>query len=489
MTPEELLEAMGAQLRVADADWIRGEPAPVFDAYGTMPLPSATAVGERRDVEPAGPRIAAALAAARQRDAELNLFTSIHAEAAMADAAAVDATRAAGEPVGLLAGMPVAVKDLLDVRGVVTLAGSRLLATDPPAQRDATVTARLRAAGAAIVGSANMDELAYGFTTENTHYGPTRNPLDPTRVAGGSSGGSAAAVAAGVVDAAIGSDTNGSIRIPAAFCGVYGLRPTYGRVPLTGAIVFAASLDVLGPIARAPADLARVFRVVAGPDGLDPICRGGAATDLPEPAAARAACAGGALWDGAAHAALDAANRVASALGADDVVELPDVERARAAAIVMTAAEGADQHQAALRAEPELFDPQTRGRFLAGLTVPATDYLAAQRFRRHWQPRVLALFDDLDVLVLPTTPCPPPTLLGGVADIDGRSFPAGAVLGRFTQPISFAGLPALTVPVRDAATQPASLRWGVQLVGRPGSEALLIGLAALLEEQGVVGST
>ena len=394
MTPEELLEAMGAQLRVADADWIRGEPAPVFDAYGTMPLPSATAVGERRDVEPAGPRIAAALAAARQRDAELNLFTSIHAEAAMADAAAVDATRAAGEPVGLLAGMPVAVKDLLDVAGIVTLAGLATARHRPAGATRRDGDSAARAPPARRVGSTNMDELAYGFTTENTHYGPTREPARSERVAGGSSGGSAAAVAAGVVDAAIGSDTNGSIRIPAAFCGVYGLRPTYGRVPLTGAIVFAVEPRRARPDRPHPADLARVFGVVAGPDGLDPICRGGAATDLPSPPPRAQLRRRSALGRRCARRGTPRPRRLG-----------PGRRRSRRASRRRASARRRDrhhrrrgrrQHRRRSAPSPELFDPQTRGRFLAGLTVPATDYLAASAFAVIGSRECSALFDDLD---------------------------------------------------------------------------------------------
>ncbi len=316
MTPEELLEAMGAQLREADAAWARIDPVPVFDAFAEVAGPvereSAPAVGG----EGAERRVAAALAVAYERDAELNLFTSIHEEAALADAA-----RASGP----LAGMPVAVKDLLDVRGIVTLAGSRILEDEPPAQRDATVVARLRAAGAAIVGSANMDELAYGFTTENTHYGPTRNPLDPERVAGGSSGARRQRSPPGPStrrSAATRTGRSGSRRRSAASTAC-GRRSGSCRAPARCCSRPASTCSARSrgrrltwrPCSRrSPARTGTTRRV-------DPCRRRPRWT--PRRCAWRAP--GGELWDGASAAILAAAERVAQALGATDVLELPDV--------------------------------------------------------------------------------------------------------------------------------------------------------------------
>ena len=211
------------------------------------------------------------LARIAARDPAINAFTRVLTEQALADADRVDATIAAGRDPGPLAGMPFAVKNLFDVAGLTTLAGSRINASRPPAARDAFAVAAIQRAGGVLVGALNMDEYAYGFTTENSHYGPTRNPHDPTRVAGGSSGGSGAAVGAGLVPLALGSDTNGSIRVPAALCGVFGLKPTYGRLSRTGSALFAASLDHVGPLGRSVRDVAATYDVMQGSDPRPPM--------------------------------------------------------------------------------------------------------------------------------------------------------------------------------------------------------------------------
>jgi AtzE family amidohydrolase len=443
---------MGAQLRSSDV-WAGIDPAPVFD-----PAPVAAVAERPASTSPSAEPIAGVLTEIAAIDQELNAFTTVVFT---------------GAP---LVGVPFAVKNLFDVEGVVTLAGSVVRAGDPPAQDDATVVARLRAAGGVLVGATNMDEFAYGFTTENSHYGPTRNPHDTDRIAGGSSGGSAAAVAAGLVTVALGTDTNGSVRIPAAFCGVYGLRPTFGLVPRTGSVLFAPSFDCVGPFARTVADLAWALDVIAERQFASTLDRGSVGL--------RVARAGGSLWDGASPEVLEAAARVADALGATRVAELPEVDLARAAAIVITAAEGADQHQELLRTDPDVVDVRVRDRFVAGLAVPATDYLAAQRFRRWWHEQVLALLADIDVLVLPTVACSAPLIDQPTIEFGGMTLPSGAVLGRFTQPLSFLGLPALNVPVAG----PDGLPLGVQLCGRPYGDGALLAAAAGLEAAGVVGA-
>ena len=203
--------------------------------------------GRLRAVEVA----AAALARIEAHNAWLGAFTDVTEERARAEAAAVDRKVAAGEDPGPLAGVPYAVKNLFDIAGLPTRAGSRINRDDPPAARDAVLIERLQAAGAVLVGGLNMGEYAYDFTGENAHDGPSRNPHDPAHMSGGSSGGSGTAVAAGMVPLALGSDTNGSIRVPASFCGLFGLKPTYGRLPRTGSFPFVDSLDHLGPFAHA----------------------------------------------------------------------------------------------------------------------------------------------------------------------------------------------------------------------------------------------
>src|SRR5205809_3577642 len=314
-----------------------------------------------------------------RRDATLNAFTSVLGERALADADAIDRRLAAGDDPGSLAGVPLAAKNLFDVAGLATLARSKINAGHPPATRDAAAVARLRAAAAVLVGALNMDEYAYGFSTENTHYGPTRNPRDPSRIAGGSSGGSAAAVAGGLVPLTLGTDTNGSIRVPAALCGVFGLKPTFGRVSRAGVVPPAWSVDHVGPVARHVADLAAAFDAIAGPDPLDPAC-----STLPPPRCSgelergidglRLAVAGGHFARLAADEALAAVTRVAAALGARREVSLPEAHRARAAAPVITACEGRAYHLENLRARAADVDPMIRDHLLAAALLPAAAY-------------------------------------------------------------------------------------------------------------------
>src|SRR6185295_10237783 len=214
---------------------------------------------------------AGALARIGKRNRLLNAFTAVMNERALAKASAIDEARAAGRPLGPLAGVPFAVKNLFDVAGLKTLAGSKINRRNKPATRDATLVTRLEAAGAVLVGALNMGEYAYDFTGENLHDGPSRNPHDVTRMTGGSSGGSGGAVAGGLVPLSLGSDTNGSIRVPASLCGIFGLKPTYGRLSRAHTFPFVASLDHLGPLARSVRDLALAYDAMQGHDSDDPI--------------------------------------------------------------------------------------------------------------------------------------------------------------------------------------------------------------------------
>jgi 1-carboxybiuret hydrolase len=420
-------------------------------------------------------------------NAAINAFTAITGERAIARAKAIDAARASGADPGPLAGVPFAVKNLFDVKGVTTLAGSRIAAGNAPATHDATLVSRLEAAGAVLVGALNMDEYAFGFSTQNTHYGPTQNPHDKTRIAGGSSGGSAAAVAAGFVPLSLGSDTNGSIRVPAALCGVYGFKPTYGRLSRAGTQLFAASFDHVGPFARSVADIAAVYDVLQGADPTDPVCAELAVAPVTPSLSQgveglRLALAGGYFMANGHPEVFAATRRVAASLGVTREVELPEPALARGAAMIITATEGAELHLEDLKSRPGDFDPMTRPLFLSGAMLPSTWYARAQRFRRWYCAELAKLFDNVDVILAPATPYPAFPIGQFMIDVEGRQLPAAGHLGVFTQPLSFAGLPVLAAPIAD----PGPLPLGIQIIAAPWREDLVLRVAAAAEAAGVV---
>jgi aspartyl-tRNA(Asn)/glutamyl-tRNA(Gln) amidotransferase subunit A len=428
----------------------------------------------------------AALAAITAGNPALNAFTAVTAERALARAAAIDADIAAGQPVGPLAGVPFAVKNLFDIEGLITRAGAALTATDPPAARDASLVRKLEAAGAVLVGALNMGEFAYDFTGENAHDGACHNPHDLARMSGGSSSGSAAAVAGGLVPIALCSDTNGSIRVPAALCGIFGLKPTYGRLSRAGSYPFVASLDHLGPVARSVRDLALAYDAMQGADADDPaqtprpveavsglIGRGGAGL--------RVAVAGGYFRTGASPECLAAVDAAARALGAVEMVEFPHVAHARASAYLITASEGASFHLERLRASPAGFDPDTRDRFLAGAMLPAAFVQRAQRMRRWFGEQCNDIFQRFDVVLFPATPCPAPLIGQKTIMLGAQEVPLRANLGVYTQPLSFVGLPVALAPVFT----PGGLPVGVQIAARPWREDVVLRVAAALEAAGV----
>ncbi len=419
----------------------------------------------------------------------LNCFTTLLNWNAIESARVVDARVRNGEDVGPLAGVPMGVKDLFDVEGVVTLAGSKILADNAPATTDAVLVRRLRRAGAILIGCQTMDEFAYGFTTENAHYGATHNPHDSARVAGGSSGGSAAAVAAGLVAISLGSDTNGSIRVPSSYCGVFGLKPTFGRLPRTGTFPFVHDLDHLGPFARSVADLALAYDVIQGPDPGDAACAqrpveyASAMTQV-DIGGLKAGVLDGWFEEGASDYAIDAVRRVAEALGPVAKVTLPEAKRARAAAFCITCSTGAALHAGRLKSRPHDFDPATRDRFFAGTLLPATVLAHAQRFRRWFAQAAATLFRKVDVLLAPSTPDVAPLIGQKTMQLDGVDVPTRPNIGIYTQPISFIGLPVVSVPVWTASGLPI----GVQIIGPPWEEARVLRVAAHLERAGVVCS-
>ncbi len=427
----------------------------------------------------------AALARIKQHDPILNSFTDVTAERARAKARAIDAAIAAGESVGPLAGVPFAVKNLFDVKGLATRAGSKINRDLPPASRDATLIERMEAAGAVLVGALNMGEYAYDFTGENIHDGPSRNPLDPTRMSGGSSGGSGSAVGGALVPIALGSDTNGSIRVPSSFCGIFGLKPTYGRLSRARSFPFVASLDHLGPFARGVTDLALAYDAMQGADGDDAACT----TRAVEPVSAllsqgignlRITLAGGYFQQNLFAEAREAVARVAKALGATRTVELPEAARARAAAYVITTVEGASLHLDRLRKRPGDFDPAVRDRLIAGAMVPGSLVDRAQKFRRWYRTQAAELFKTVDVIIAPATPCVAPKLGQATFVLDGVELPVRANIGIHTQPISFIGLPIVAVPI---PLEPMPV--GVQIIAAPWCEDAALRVAFALEQSGV----
>jgi len=428
----------------------------------------------------------AALARIAALNPLLNAFTDVTAVRARQRAAALDAQRAAGDKLGPLAGVPFAVKNLFDVAGLPTRAGSLINRELPPAERDSPLIARLEAAGAVLLGALNMGEYAYDFTGENVHDGPSRNPHDTTRMTGGSSGGSGGAVAGRLVPLALGSDTNGSIRVPSSLCGIFGLKPTYGRLSRAGSFPFVTSLDHLGPLARSAADLAAAYDAMQGPDPADPVC----AQRPVEPTLQlierkaerlRIAIAGGYFRAGVPVEAAAAVAKVAAALGAAREIELLEAERARAAAYVITAAEGAALHLDRLRRRAADYDPAVRDRLIAGAMIPAAMVANAQKFRRWYRDRVLALFDEVDAILAPATPCTAPSLGQETFVVNGLAMPVRANLGIYTQPLSFIGLPVVVVPVVLSA-----LPIGVQIVAAPWREDIALRIARALEAAGAV---
>lgn len=430
--------------------------------------------------------VTAALDRIERLDGQVGAFTDVVAARALARADAQDAALSGGAKPGPLTGVPFAVKNLIDIAGLPTRAGSKINRERPPAERDGALVRRLEAAGAILVGALNMGEYAYDFTGENVHDGDAHNPHALDHMTGGSSGGSGAALAAGMVPLTLGSDTNGSIRVPAAFCGCFGLKPTYGRLTRAGSFPFVGSLDHLGPLARSVTDLALAYDVMQGPDPDDPVATLRPAEPvLPHLDAGidglRIAVAGGHFARGGDPDAFAAVARAAEVLGARGTVELPEAHRARAAAYLITAAEGATLHLDRLRTRPQDFDPAVRDRLIAGAMIPTPHVERAQRFRRWYRARVLELFETVDVILAPATPCRAPK--GGQTHfvLDGVTLPVRANIGVFTQPISFIGLPVVAAPIRLDAGLPL----GVQVIAAPWREDLVLRVARHLERTGV----
>jgi aspartyl-tRNA(Asn)/glutamyl-tRNA(Gln) amidotransferase subunit A len=404
----------------------------------------------------------------------INAFITVDAAGARAAADVADAERARGVDRGPLHGIPYSLKDLVDVAGVVTTAGSHVLDDRVPAT-DATIVTRLREAGAICIGRTNLHEFAMGTTSEDSAFGPVHHPLDPSRSAGGSSGGSAAAVATGMGLASIGTDTGGSVRIPAAVCGVVGLKPTYGEVPADGVVPLSTSLDHVGPLARTVQDCAWTFAVLAGlaprtlearpPDGLTLVQPDGYFDALVE------------------TPVRTAVDRAIARLRAVGVTVTPGTiagtEAITTAYLPLVVAEAADWHAPYLDARADRYTPPVLDRIRLGRTTLATDYLAARRMQGVLTAHVDAAFSGADALVLPAVPLVAPPLGAIDVRLDASSdatLPIRSAMLRLTQLFNLTGHPAISIPVPVDG-----LPVGLQLVGRRGRTMDLLAVAAACE--------
>ncbi len=405
---------------------------------------------------PAGTATAAtqaALAAIERWNPSTRAMLATTADHALSTAATIDKRQARGEWCGLLAGMTMSIKDCVDMAGVETTAGSKILAGNI-ANRDAFIVDRLKRAGAVIVGKANLHEWVFGPTSQSPQYGPVRNPWDVSRIPGGSSGGSGASLAAGMCVGSIGSDTGGSIRIPAAFCGVAGLRPSIGRISCTGTIPVSAWFDTVGPMAHRVSDVARIFAVIAGHDPEDPISE-----DRPVPnvvAALDRPVSGMRLgvqrrwfFEGLApemDAAANEAIAVFKSLGVEIVdIDLGDVERSHELlAFKVLLADAYNVHKERLASRPEDYSPDVYTRAMLGKDVMGHEYAAALRWNETFKHRLRHVFGKVDAILTPTIPFGAPPAEAGQ---QGEGwFATIRQITRYTYAWSFAGVPALSVP-------------------------------------------
>ncbi|MBS1879462.1 MAG: amidase [Actinobacteria bacterium] len=417
--------------------------------------------------EAAGPEaVAAALARVERLNPKLNAYLHVDADGALA------AAREAGPPSAEqpLAGVPICVKDIIDVAGMPTTAGAAGWSRLPSA--DAVAVARLRAAGAVVVGKGHTNEFAYGIDGKNPHHGDCRNPHDPGRLCGGSSSGPAVATAAGMAWAGLGSDTTGSIRMPASLCGLVGIRPTRGLVPTAGVVPLAWSYDTVGPLARTVADAALLLDVLAGRPAAEP--------PAPDSAGLRLGLATE-LLALAAEPIRERIRATAAALaGAGATVterSVPDPARATAIHRIVQAAEAAAVHAAWFEDQRDRYSAEVRARLEAGHRLSAEVYLRAQRHRRLFTRDFAAAFEGLDAILAPASPVAAPPLDATELTINDTTQPLRPALLSCLLPISQLDCPAVAVPIGTLDGLPV----GMQLIGRPGSEPLLLRLAAAVE--------
>jgi aspartyl-tRNA(Asn)/glutamyl-tRNA(Gln) amidotransferase subunit A len=440
----------------------------------------------------------AAIARIDRDNSSLKAFITLTPEQAMQQARQADAELAAGHDRGPLHGIPVAVKDLFATRGVRTTAGSKVYENWVPAI-DAAVVEKLQAAGAVMLGKLNMHELAYGITSANPHFGAVRNPWNPEHSPGGSSGGSGTAVAASMVYAAMGSDTGGSIRIPASFCGTVGLKPTYGRVSRYGALPLAYSLDHMGPLTRTVRDAALVLNAIAGHDRRDGTSSRRPVPDyVPPDYVPGDGCGIGGVRIGVPRnffferleanvesSVRGAIERAASLGGIVKPITVPDMAALNAVARIVLLAE-ASAVMEPFREQRDRFGPDVLALFDQGRLLPATDYVNAQRLRRKMLREFTQIWSEVDCLLTPATPNTAPRIGDTTVRLGGRDEDVRLATTRLVRGINALGLPALSMPCGLSAngTGPG-LPIGLQIVGPAFQEALILRVAAALEDSGI----
>src|SRR5262245_10062951 len=416
---------------------------------------------------------------------KLNAFITITDEAALAEARAAEADITHGRWKGPLHGIPIALKDMVDTAGVRTTAASGLFKDRIPTQ-DAEIVRRLKAAGAVLLGKLNMHEFAYGGSSVISYFGAVQNPWEPDYSTGGSSGGSAAAVAAELCYGAIGSDTGGSIRMPAAYCGIVGLKPTYGRVSTRGVIPLAWSCDHVGPMTRTAIDAALMLQVIAGYDPEDT-----SSMDLPvQEYAGTLAARTSSLRIGIPRvhffeglhpdiqAAIDTALSVLGKLtSSQQEIEIPAVKDMVLTALLIQKAEAYAYHREFITRTPGLYHPETLKRVRAGAEISTGDYISARRQLDHFRRSVPKVFDAVDLLVTPTTPLPPFTISELLMDLDNLRAKEVLALPD-TRPFNLLGVPTISVPCGFTGK---GLPIGMQITGPPGGEAIVLRLAHAYE--------
>ncbi len=390
---------------------------------------------------------------------KLNAFITVMAESARREAKAADEELAAGRDRGPLHGVPISVKDLFDVEGTPTTAASRVR-EGHIARHDAPVISALRRAGAVIIGKNNLHEFAFGTTSEDSAFGPARNPQDTSRSPGGSSGGSAAAIVAGMSLAAIGTDTGGSIRIPAAACGVVGLKPTYGEVSAEAVVPLSRALDHVGPLARTVQDAWVIYRAIAGHETarrLIPATAAGLKLGVPRQYFLD-------LLDDGVRSAFERTIEMVRQAGAHTIdVEIPHANLAPAMYLAHVFGDAAAYHAATLESMPDRYTDAVRLRLEMARYLPAEDYVRALEGRMVLQREVDAALSSCDALILPSLAIEAPAIGATTVRLNGKDEAVRAVMLRLTQVFNLTGHPAISLP---CGTSPAGLPYGLQLVGR-----------------------